>query len=197
MGLKLSQPIATARSIINDVDSTSYRYSNADLLQYANDALDVIASVKPFLFYQDGDLDCIDNKAMQAISFNDATALIDVRRVKGGNAVTECDRATLDAFNPGWQSMAAADAVNWMRVVDDPLRFMVYPPAPATQILEVIYARIPAEYLDSDDTGIPATYSDMIADYIVSRAQSRDAEHVLSARAQAFGQSFISKLSTK
>jgi hypothetical protein len=48
-GLLLSAPIATARGILGDTTAT-YRYSDADLLQYANDAIDVAVTLKPSLF---------------------------------------------------------------------------------------------------------------------------------------------------
>jgi len=197
MGLQLNAAITTARGILGDTDATGYRYSDADLLQYANDALDVLVKLAPHLFYTDGDVACIEDSAMQAVSYDDAASLVEVRRIKGGNAVLPCDRATLDAYSPGWQSAASGAAVNWMPVADDPMRVLISPPAPAGQVLEVLYVRVPPEYTSTQDTGLPTTCSDMIADYIINRAESRDAEHVLAERAQAFGQSFINKLGAK
>lgn len=195
MGLQLNSAIAIARGILNDPIAT--RYSDVDLLQYANDALDVMTKLTPQLFYTDGDVACIAGSAMQTVSYDDALALVDVRRIKNGNAVLPGDRATLDAFSPGWQAATGAAAVNWMPVADDPVRFLIYPPAPTNQTLEVVYVRIPPEYSGTADTGIPISYADAVADYIVHRAESRDAEHVISQRAQAFGQSFVSKITGK
>lgn len=193
MGLQLSAAIATARGIMQDTDSTGYRYSDADLLQYANDALDVLVKLTPHLFYTDGDVACIKDSAMQAVSYDDAARLVEVRRIKGGNAVLPCDRATLDAYSPGWQSAASGAAVNWMPVADDPMRFLISPPAPAGQILEVLYVRVPPEYTSGQDTGLPTTMSDPIADYVAARAEQRDAEHVLSERAAQLMTSFVAK----
>lgn len=195
MGLQLQTAITIARGVLNDPDAV--RYSDPDLLQYGNDALDVMLTLAPHLFYTDGDVACIPLSAMQAISYDDAQSLVDVRRIKNGAAVLPGDRATMDAFNPSWQDGTPGAAVNWFPVADDPMRFLVYPPAPDGQILEVIYVRIPGEYAATDDTSIPTSYADAIADYIIHRAESRDAEHVISQRAQAFGQSFISKVTGK
>lgn len=195
MGLQLQTAINIARGILNDPDAV--RYSAPDLLQYGNDALDVMLTLAPHLFYTDGEVACIPLSAMQAISYDDAQSLVDVRRIKNGAAVLPGDRATMDAFNPNWQAGTAGAAVNWFPVADDPMRFLVYPPAPDGQILEVLYVRIPGEYAANADTSIPTSYADAIADYIIHRAESRDAEHVVSQRATAFGQSFISKVSGK
>jgi hypothetical protein len=70
----------------------------------------------------------------------------------------------------------------------------VYPPAPADQIVEVLYVRIPSEYAIDADTGLPAIYGDAITDYIVYRAESRDDEHVNSNRAAQFLASFVQKV---
>lgn len=195
MGLQLQSAMKTARTILNDPGGV--RYSDADLLQYGNDALDVMLTLAPHLFYTDGEVTCIAGSAMQAVSYDDAQRLVEVRRIKNGAAVLPGDRATMDAFNPGWQAGSQGAAINWFPVADDPMRFLVYPPAPEGQILDVIYVRIPGEYTATQDTSIPTSYADAIADFIVHRAESRDAEHVISQRAQAFGQSFISKITGK
>lgn len=192
MGLALSVPIATARGLLND--PSSVRYTAADLLVYANDALDQLARLVPQLFYTDGTLTCVNGTATQTLSFNTALALIDVRRVQGGNVVSEVDRAALDSFNPAWRSTTPAAAVHWMRIPGEPLKFLIYPPAATSQVLEVTYVKVPEEHIVSADTGLPTALSDAIADYIVYRAESRDDEHVLSARAVQFLASFQSKV---
>ncbi len=194
MGLKLTDAITVARGILQDTDSTNYRYSSADLLLYGNDALDAMTLLAPHLFYTDGDVTCIEGSALQTISFDDALSLVKVRRIKNGNAVVQADPETLDAFDSSWQEASNAAAVNWFPVANDPMRFMIYPPAPTGQILEVVYVRIPTEYALTDDTGLPTTYKDAVADYIVYRAESRDDEHVNSNRAAQFLTSFQQKV---
>ena len=194
MGLQLTDSITVARGVLQDTDSTNYRYSSADLLLYANDALDAMTLLAPHLFYTDGDVTCIADSALQTISFDDALSLVKVRRIKNGNAVVQADPETLDAFDSSWQEATSAAAVNWFPVANDPMRFMVYPPATTGQILEVVYVRIPSEYALTDDTGLPTTYKDAVADYIVYRAESRDDEHVNSNRAAQFLASFQQKV---
>ena len=191
-GLTLSTSISTARGILQDPDGT--RYSDPDLLVYANDAVKLVSKFLPHLFHSVADVTCTANSVLQSIAPDAAQALVEVRRIKDGAAITPADRATLDQFIPSWRTMTAAPAVHWMPVADSPLRFELYPPAPSGQVVEVMCVRIPQEFSASENTGLPTTLSDPIADYIIHRAESRDAEHVLSQRMQAFGQSFISKL---
>jgi hypothetical protein len=194
MSLTLAIPVATARSILNDTDPTAYRYSDADLLQYGNDALDQMVTLVPSLFYVEGEMECVAG-ALQALNFADARALVVIRNIKDGAAIIPANKPTLDLFDPSWISGTAGAAKNWMGVEGDPVRFYLYPPSPNGQTLNIIYIRNPQEYTSSQDTGLPPVYTDAIADYIVYRAESRDDESVVSQRAQAFYQSFVNKCS--
>jgi len=195
MGFKLSSAIAIARGILQDRDTLApYRYSDADLLEYGNGAIRTLVFVRPEWFYTKGELQCEVGQALQSISFDDAHALVDVVRIKNGPAVLKTDKATLDAFMPGWMSAANAAAINWMPNGNDPRRFYIYPPAPTGQILELIYVRIPGPYAVNDDTGLPETIADAVVDYIVGMAESRDDEHVVSQRAAQFVAQFSSRV---
>jgi hypothetical protein len=191
MGLQLSTPIAIARGVLNDPNAT--RYSQADLLTYANDALDQIVKIIPQLFYVYDDFTCVEG-SLQSLSFDTSVALVDVRRVKNGNVVTRSDVNILDDFSPGWRSGPTGSAKHWLPLADDPVRFLVYPPAPANQVLEVLRVAVPGEFTETADTGLPTQLADAISDYIVYRAESRDDEYVNSNRAAQFFTSFVGKL---
>ena len=68
----LNQAISLARIALNDTDATGYRYSDADLLQYGNDALDAIAHARPELFYSDAEITPVTGKTLQTFWFFDA-----------------------------------------------------------------------------------------------------------------------------
>lgn len=186
--MQLSAPIATARSILKDAGVVTY--TAADLLRYANDALDAILTLAPQWFHTRATLACLDGDTEQTLSFADAHALVTVERVVGGNAVLYCDRATLDRYNPAWESDTAAAAVNWMPSASSPVAFSIYPKAPVSQSLEVVYVRVPGEYADSADTGLPDTLAPAVADYIVAMAMAQDDEHVLAQRSAQFMNAF-------
>ena len=115
-------------------------------------------------------------------------------RIKDGNVVTPTDKAALDAFSPSWPTLPSGAAIHWMPHANSPVRFYVYPPAPANQILEVTYVRNPGEFTGDQPLGLPTTLQAAIADYVVGTAMSKDDEHVNNARAQAFLGSFAARV---
>lgn len=197
MGLKLSSPIATARTILNDNSSGKYRYSPEDLLSYANDCLDELIELAPHLFYTDGEVECTAGQCLQQLPYDNAKSLVDIIGIKNGPAITQGDRAVLDRFRPSWPQDAAGQAQNWMPIVNDPMRFFVYPKAPSAQVLKVIYVKIPDEYAADADTGLPPSIGPAVADYIVARAEGRDDEHINTNRATQYLASFAARFQKK
>jgi hypothetical protein len=190
MSLTLQSPITTARTILND--PTAVRYTDADLLQYANDALDALAKVAPTVFYERTTHTCAAG-VVQQLQVTASLGVVDVHRVVSGNVVTPTDVKTLDLYNPYWRSMTAAAAKHWAKDTQEPRSFLVYPPSASNQQLEITHVRLPGEYAIGAATPVPMAYSDAIADYIVYRAESRDEEHVNSNRAAQFLASFVEK----
>ena len=195
MGLQLSKPISRARGILSDTDEAGFRYSQIDLLGYANDALDEILILAPFYFHAGGQIECTENSCLQEFLWDEGHSLVEVTNITNGPAVTPVERLMLDRYRPTWMQDPAGPAQNWARVEGNPMMFFVYPKSPAGQMLDCVYVRIPAEYLEDDDTGVPTTLEPAIADYIVYRAESRDDEHVNSQRAQTFLNTFIARFS--
>ena len=110
--------------------------------------------------------------------------------------MTPFDLATMEAFNPGWRSETAGPATQWTRLENDPLRFLIYPKAPATpQMLDVQYIRNPLVLALADTiTQIPAGLIPAIADFVIYRAESADDEHAVSGRAVAHREAFYAKI---
>lgn len=190
----LQQAITIARYITNDTNATGYARPDTTLLQFANDALDAIASPigRPDLFHAFIDLTCVANKTQQTLDVATSLKLVDVLGVKAGNAITPIERRVLDRFVPGWNVATAAAAEHWMPV--DDLRFEIYPPSPTGQILECIHVAKPLEYA----AGVAHTLSDAwtpaIADYIVWQLDSLEDEYAVNGRAKMYMDSFYAKL---
>lgn len=192
-----SQVIANARVLMNDNEAGQYRQSDAELLGYFNDGMKEATVFAPKLFINTGDFSCTAGQTEQAITFDDAQALIEVIRIKDGKALLRADFKTLSQFNPDWASDTAAAAVHWDKSEVDPLRFYIYPKAPAgMQLLEVLYLRNPASYALSDEvTELPDSTMPAFVDYVVFRAESKDDESVNVGRATAFYEKFKMQLS--
>ena len=185
--------ILTARTVYNDTDSDLYRFTDTELLVYVNEAIAEISALKPALFTSIGDLDCIAGQCEQTLDFADAQLIIRPICIHGGAALTPFDLATMDAFNPNWRNDTAGPAQQWSRLENDPLRFLIYPKAPASQTLDVQYVRNPLVLALTDPiTEIPAGFIPAIASYVIWKAESTDDEHSVSGRAAAAYQHFLS-----
>jgi hypothetical protein len=187
--------IATARTIYNDADSVLYRKEDAELLGYLNDGMREVSGLKPELFMTIGDMECTAGEVEQAVSFADAQALVEVLCIHDSTALTPFDFATLSAFRPGWRTDAAGAAQQWSKLQGDPLRFFIYPKAPASQTLDVRYIRIPTVLALTDVIDeVPEAYIPALVDYVVYRAESADDEHAISGRATSHYQAFVAKV---
>lgn len=189
--------ITTARYLVQDLGTASgiYRQEDAELLGYVNEAIKEVATLRPDLFTTIGDLTCTTGKVEQGVTFLDAQALLDVMCIHDGQAITPMDRKALDLFMPAWRQSTAGPAEHWAPIEGDPLRFLLYPPAPEGQVLDVRYVRIPTTYALADTIGdLPENYAPALADYVVYRAEMKDDEHVNANRAAAHYTAFKTKI---
>lgn len=187
--------IQQARYLTLDTDSVVPRQSDDELLSYVNEGLREACILRPDLFSTVGDMTCVAGQCEQAITFMDATQLLDVLCIHGGRAITPMDRAAMDLFRPNWRADAAGPAQHWAPLTGDPLAFFIYPKAPPGQVLDVRYVRNPGVYALGDTiVDLPASYQPALSDFVVYRAESKDDEHVLNQRAAAHYAAFKTKL---
>lgn len=192
MTFKLSAAVAIARGVLNDTEE-DYRYSTDDLVEYGNGALRALADIKPEWLEEEAEHTCLPG-ARQNLSANTAHSLVRVERIKDGAVVLPADRSSMDAFTPGWMSAAAGAPVNWFPDPGTNARaFLLYPPAAGGEVLVVRQVGIPSYSID-EDTGLPETIADAVADYIVGIAEARDDEHVLSGRSAQFIAQFAARV---
>lgn len=184
--------IDDVRILINDT-TTTYRYSDAALLKFVNEAMRRIALLRPDLFSTFGTVSCAQNEVLQAAPTG-SFRLMEVFRIQGGNAVVESNRETMDQNLPTWPSDTAAAASIWMRHPRDPNKFFIYPKAPSSQVLEVEYAVSPAAAAIDGTLALPDAYFPALVDCVVFLSQSIDNEHVNSGRAKLFYDSFTQVL---
>ena len=185
--------VAEVRRLVQD-QITPYRYSDTVLLGYVNQTLKRMSILRPDLFTDIVDIPTTANSAVQALPA-EAIRLVDIFQVKGGNAVTEVDRETMNRNYPGWMNEAAGIPVNFMRHVKNPDRFFLYPRPAAGVVLVGEYAASPVNYtIDASINVISDTYFPVIVDGTVYLAESIDDEHVQSGRAKLFYDSFVEQL---
>lgn len=177
--------IPGARRILNDEDASGYRWSDAELIGWVNDCLDVMVDLRPDLFNSLAVHTCAAG-AEQTLNEPRMRGVQNVLRVTGGRAVLTTDREVLDAFNPDWYSIGQSAAVNWMPHPESPYKFYLYPPAPIGQQVDVRFIQAHQEVGATDSINVPENYAPAIIAFCVARAEAKDDEQINSGRMQAF-----------
>ncbi len=181
--------IAQVRPLVQDT-RTPYRYTDAVLLGFVNQALKRMAMVRPDLFTVFETVATTPNTVVQRLP-SKATRLVEVYNVDGGDVITEVDKNALDQTYPGWRSAPAGQPVNYVRHVRNPTSFFLYP-APADGVsLVTEYAVAPDDYTINQEIDLLSdTYLPSLVDGTVFLSQSIDDEHVSTGRAKLFLDSF-------
>lgn len=193
--MKPSDIIAEVRRLIQDTRAP-YRYSDAALLALVNQTLKRMMVLRPDLFTTIGDIDVVAGEVMQSCPAG-SSRLVDIFRVRGGGAVTEVSRRTLDQSSPEWMTDSPGTPVNFMRHVRNPNQFFVYPAPTANTVLVGEYVQNPPEYTIDQDIDAPTPdYFPVVVDGVVFLAESVDNEHINSGRAKMFQESFLQALTT-
>ena len=121
-------------------------------------------------------------------------------------AVRLVNREILDAQTPEWHDITqAAEILHYMYDPRDRSIFYVYPPATTSAKLDIVYSVYPADVTEPGDgatwddvTGdidVPDIYGNVIQDYILYRAYTKDSEYAGNAqRAQAHYGTFANAL---
>ena len=174
--------ITDARFVLKDTVSTRYRNTDAELLGWVNDALGAAVQARPDLFNALSTHTCTAGSE-QSVSFSRCVQVQEVTRIVGGNAVLQTDRNALDAFRPGWYLDSEAAAVNWMDHPESPVKFYLYPPAPAGQQVQVRFVQAPSSLSLTDTVPISDNYQTALVNFVVGMAESKDDEFINSNRA--------------
>lgn len=194
--MQLSDVITEARKMLQDTNTnvSLQRYSDADLLGFANQTLKRMALLRPDLFAFIGDITCTEGEVLQSAPA-DSIRIMEIFRVKNGSSVRETNREVLDQTYPAWQNDTAAACSSWMRHPRNNNKFFIYPKAPSGQVLIGEYAKYPTDYAaDATVDLLPDAYFPCVVDGTVFLAESIDDEAVNSNRAKLFQDSFFQLL---
>lgn len=177
--------VTKARAMDNDARTEmGYRAEDPEFIGWLNDAVNAMVPLFPGLF---------TNTIAHACAAGYLQILEDTRAVSfvGVDGLPEGDANSLTDFYPGWTVTANATPREFMRVMGDPLRFMVYPPATAAAPLSVRAVLAPAPLADlADLVLVPEVFEPMLVEYMVGRAEMKDDEHANSGRAAALLERF-------
>ena len=204
-----------AQSIIRRVvetmqDNTSVRWPVAELVRYLNDGQREVVLYRPDSMVTNATI-TLASGAKQALPTN-GSKLIDVIRNTAGTkrSVRMTVRNILDTQSPNWYNLAGVtEILHYMYDPRDPKVFYVYPPAAASGAsVEVVYSAYPTDITEPADgalysavagnISLPDIYGNVLADYILYRAYTKDSEYAGNAqRAQAHYAAFQAALTTE
>jgi hypothetical protein len=183
-------PTITAQSLIDKAqillqDEGATRWSEAELLGWLNDGQRVVCTVRP-----DASIAHVTNFSTAAGSKQAlpaaGTALVDVVRTVGGNAIRKIDRDALDVLRPGWHSETAAAARHYAYDPRTPKAFYLWPPSAGSISLEIKYQAPPTDVAAAANAiSIDDFYGPVLIDYLLFRSLSKEAEFGLVEKGTA------------
>lgn len=188
-------------------DGTSVRWPVNELIRYLNDGQREVALYRPDALVTNATITLVQG-TKQSLPAN-ASKLIEVVRnntESSSRSVRLINREILDAQTSAWHELTPqVEILHYMYDPRDPTVFYVYPPASTSAELDLVYSVYPTDIAAvnegatySDVVGnlsVPDIYGNVIQDYILYRAYTKDSEYAGNAqRAQAHYQTFANAL---
>jgi len=180
-------------------DSTSVRWPTEELVRYLNDGQREVALYRPDALVRNITASLVAG-TRQTLPGTDGSKLIEIIRNNTTNSKKSMrlvNREILDAQTPGWHDITGQqELLHYMYDPRDPTVYYVYPPALTTSKVDLVYSVYPQD-IDEPIAGslysavsgtldVPDIYGNIIQDYIMYRAYTKDSEYAGNAqRAQA------------
>ncbi len=208
MPITASEIITRASTIL--LDTNARRWPVSELLDWLNDGLRELATLKPSALGETTVLELAQG-TKQALPVHYSALIRVIRNVTGpnnapqgvGGAVTIIGREILDAVNLHWHDGTKTPFRKVVRhVILDPFEqqtFYVFPGNTGEGKIECFAALIPNELTAPTEViPIPTTYRSALVDYVIYRALSKDLQLAGAAvRATAHWTQFTTALGVK
>lgn len=189
-------------------DSTSVRWPVAELVRYLNDGQREIVLYRPDAMVTNATVTCVAGTKQSLPALG--SKLIEVVRnsaaTSSKKSIRMINREILDAQTPGWHNISGSiDILHFMYDPRDPRVFYVYPPATTSAQIDIVYSSYPTDITEpadgslysavSGNISVPDIYGNVLGDYILYRAYTKDSEYAGNAgRAQAHYTAFANAL---
>jgi hypothetical protein len=190
--------VTTVQSLIEKAstviqDRTNIRWSEAELLNWLNEAYQQIVLVRPDANAKTSTLTLVDGSKQYIPT--EGTAFLSVIRNLNGRAVRKVARDILDDQIPDWHAATPSATIEHYVVDADPKVFYVYPPSAGASI-EVVFSSVPTPHTTNIGTiKLDDRYAPAILDYILYRAYQKDADYAANDQRSASAyQTFLSSL---
>lgn len=186
--MKVSDVISRVRNILNDADSSGYRWTDAEMIDAINDAQGLIAIHRPDAFPVD-EVATLVSGTKQTLP-SGGYRLLDVIRNIGsdgttpGRAIRPTDRDTLDAYDPYWHTNTKKNEVK--NFVYDERNVNVYyvnPPVNAGVKAQILYAKRPTTLtVTTNDLAIADAYFEAVVLFTLFRAYAKESDYAGNAQ---------------
>lgn len=204
MGTIAAQDVINKAQIILQ-DTTGIRWPDStELLGWLNDGQREVLILKPNAYVKNVSMQLAAG-TKQSIPAN-GIQLIDLPRNMGSNGATPgrairiVMREILDAQNPDWHTETPNPVIKHFTFTPlDPKHFYVYPPATDNTQVEVVYSAAPENVSAlSDPITLDDIYANVLVDYILYRAYSKDSDYAANPeRAGASQAAYVGALTGK
>ena len=199
----------TAKSIIDKasvqlLDTSNVRWTRSELLGWVNDGQRQIIIITPSATNKVA-VKKLDAGTRQSIP-SDGWTLLEVIRymgttgTKAGRAIRVTSRELIDSFNPNWHDdYPTVMPKHYVFDQQDQTIFYVYPPNNGNGYVQLNYAPIPVDLATEDDAiVISDMFETALLDYILYRANSKDAEYAPGLQlASGYLQTFMASMGIK
>lgn len=185
-------------------DTTNVRWAASELLGWFNDGQREIVIARPDAYVQTvshplvaGTRQTIPSAGHQLVK---VTRNMGANGTTPGRAVRMVPEEMLNASTPDWHAATpAAVTLHYTFDIRQPRNFYVFPPAIAANTVELVYSASPPPLAAATDVQlIDDVYANVLLDYVLYRAYSKDAESTANAaRATTHRQMFESALGVK
>lgn len=182
--MKLSDIISGARVILNDEDASEYQHATADLIRYANDYLLRITKLAPELMVETRQIVLVAGE-LQSIDRLTTNGLSRILKRQDGLRPRLVALDALDLQFNTWPASDAAPVKEWAPIGDDPWSFMVYPPSPAGQTLQVRVFAVPGQIGLDDVCPIADSFRAAGEHFVAGRALVKNTNPQAVAKGQA------------
>jgi hypothetical protein len=190
--------ITEARHLAQDngLLRTPDTYSAAALLGFVNQTLRQTAVLRPDLFAYVTDISTTTGSVDQTMPA-DSLRLMNIFGVKDGNSIVEVSRETMDRAYPEWRTDPAGSPVNYMRHLQNPNQYFLYPKPAAGIQLVAEYAQTPPVYSASQTILLlPDAFLPVIVSGVVMLIAGVENSTVDSARYKQFQEAYAQALGT-
>ena len=176
-------------------DTTSVRWSEAELLRYLNDAQREVVNLRPDASALTANVQ-LSTGTLQTIPTSGLRLLKITRNMSGtsgsatgGRAIRIVDFDILNTQEPNWNDpTVTGDAAHGTIVKhyafdqDDPRKYYVYPGVAGNAYVEIVYSKTPDDFSSTSSTlDIDDIFANAVVDFVLFKAYLKDSEYAGNA----------------